>query len=86
MHIVLYTLPTCPICEMIKKKLNDKNFYYEEVEFSKLPKYVDTDRAPVMAIMSDVDFTAELKDGIIPVDVNFILSPAEMVEAINSWE
>ena len=82
--IVLYTLPTCPICEMIKKKLKDKQIPYEEEDFSKLPKYIDTDRAPVMAIVN-ANFE-KATDGVLPVDANFIFSPSEMVEKINNWE
>jgi len=82
--VVIYTLPTCPICEMIKKKLNGKQIPYEEQEFSKLPKYINTDRAPVMAIVN-CNFE-DIKDGIMPVDADFLFSPSEMVEKINNWE
>ena len=85
MHIVLYTLSTCPICEMIKKKMIQKDIYYEELDFSLLPESLSTDRAPVMAIVNDIDFN-KIKDNIIPIDAKFILSPTEMVEIINSWE
>lgn len=85
MHIILYTLSTCPICEMIKKKMKQKDIYYEELDFSLLPKSLNTDRAPVMAIVNDIDFN-KIKDSIIPIDAKFILSPTEMVEIINSWE
>ncbi len=85
MHIVLYTLSTCPICEMIKKKMKQKDIYYEELDFSLLPENLNTDRAPVMAIVNDIDFN-KIKDNIIPIDAKFILSPTEMVEIINSWE
>lgn len=85
MHIVLYTLSTCPICEMIKKKMKQKDIYYEELDFSLLPESLNTDRAPIMAIVNDIDFN-KIKDNIIPIDAKFILSPTEMVEIINSWE
>lgn len=46
--IELYTLPTCPICEMVKKKLNAKGIPYAERIFEDLPDFLDTDRAPVL--------------------------------------
>ena len=46
----IYTLPTCPICEMIKKKLNLKEIPYVERSFEELPDFLDTDRAPVLVI------------------------------------
>lgn len=47
-QIELYTLPTCPICEMIKKKLQDHGYDYIEKSFEELPKELNTDRAPVL--------------------------------------
>ena len=46
--IELFTLPTCPICEMIKKKLNLKAVPYVERPFEDLPKELEVDRAPVL--------------------------------------
>ena len=46
--IELFTLPTCPICEMVKKKLNNKNIPYTERSFEELPEQIKTDRAPVL--------------------------------------
>ena len=46
--ITLYTLPTCPICEMVKKKLNTKEIPYVERPFEELPEQIKTDRAPVL--------------------------------------
>lgn len=50
----LYTLPTCPICEMVKKKLEAKSIPFVERSFEDLPKELDTDRAPVLAIDDDL--------------------------------
>ena len=68
--VQIYTLPTCPICVMIKKKLQDKGIIYKEKPFE-LGKGVlfDTDRAPVLVI-DDIIYD----------------SPAEMVAWINSQE
>ncbi len=46
--IELFTLPTCPICEMVKKKLNAKDIPYVERSFEELPEQINTDRAPVL--------------------------------------
>ena len=46
--VELFTLPTCPICEMVKKKLNAKNIPYAERPFEELPEQIQTDRAPVL--------------------------------------
>ena len=46
--IELFTLPTCPICDMVKKKLNAKNIPFVERSFDELPESLDTDRAPVL--------------------------------------
>ena len=49
-EIELYTLPTCPICNMIKTKLEEYGFIYTEKSFDELPDYIknETDRAPVL--------------------------------------
>ncbi len=46
--IELFTLPTCPICDMVKKKLNAKNIPFVERSFDELPESLSTDRAPVL--------------------------------------
>ena len=46
--IELFTLPTCPICDMVKKKLNAKNIPFVERSFDELPESLNTDRAPVL--------------------------------------
>ena len=66
--VKLYTLSTCPICEMIKKKLKDKKIIYEERPFEEGEGTIfHTDRAPILV----VDET--IYDG-----------PATMVSWINS--
>ena len=67
----LYTLPTCPICEIVKKKLTAKEIPFVERSFEELPKELDTDRAPVMAI----------DDGLHPGYSIYLLTPTE----INEW-
>jgi len=67
----IYTLPTCPICEMVKKKLNAKEIPYVERPLEELPNFLDVDRAPVMAI----------DDSEHPGYPIYLLSPME----INEW-
>lgn len=67
----IYTLPTCPICEMVKKKLTAKEIPFIERPFEELPKELETDHAPVMAI----------DDGFHPRYPIYLLSPME----INKW-
>ena len=67
----LYTLPTCPICEMVKKKLALKDIPYVERSFEELPVSLETDRAPVLAIDDEMH----------PGYYIYLLSPME----INRW-
>lgn len=50
MQVILYTLPTCPVCNMIKTKLNAKNIPFVEEEFDKITDTLNTDRAPVLEV------------------------------------
>ena len=67
----IYTLPSCPICEMVKKKLAAKAIPFVERQFEELPKELVTDRAPVLAI-------DDAKHPGYPI---YLLSPTE----INKW-
>ena len=67
----LYTLPTCPICEMVKKKLEAKNIPFIERPFEELPSELETDRAPVLAI----------DDSLHPGYPIYLLTPT----SINNW-
>lgn len=67
----LYTLPTCPICEMVKKKLSAKGIPFVEKSFEELPTDINTDRAPVLAI-DPVE---------VPFGTMYLLNPIE----INNW-
>ena len=47
--IYLYTLPTCPICEVIKKKLIAKQITFQERSFEEyVGKLFNTEMAPVL--------------------------------------
>lgn len=67
----IYTLPVCPICAMVKKKLTEKEIPFVDRPFEELPEFLDTDRAPVLAI-DDADNLGY------PI---YLLSPTE----INEW-
>lgn len=67
----IYILPSCPICEMVKRKLAAKAIPFVERQFEELPKELDTDRAPVLAI-------DDAKHPGYPI---YLLSPME----INEW-
>ena len=67
----IYTLPTCPICEMAKKKMTAKGIEFVERPFEELPEEIDVDRAPVLAV----------DDGIHPGYPIYLLTPT----AINDW-
>lgn len=72
MQFILYTLPTCGICHMIKTKLEEKNILYEEKDFEEIASYLQTDHAPALKITHDND-------------VKFITSPSEIVQLINNY-
>ena len=67
----IYTLPTCPICEIMKKKMTVKEIPFVERSFEDLPKEIETDRTPVLAI----------DDSMHPGYPIFLLTPSE----INKW-
>lgn len=48
--LVLYTLPHCPICHMIKQKLDNKKISYEEKDLSVIADKLAIDRAPVLEV------------------------------------
>lgn len=72
--ITVYTLPNCPICNMIKTKLKQKNIQYEEKDFSLIANIINTDRAPVLDIENN------------PGEHFYITSLPEMVALVNQQE
>ena len=73
MKFVLYTLPTCGICHMIKTKLEKKNISYEEHDLTEIADSLDIDHAPVLKVINDNE------------PDTFITSPGEMVKIINNY-
>lgn len=47
---ILYTLPTCSICKMIKTKLQQKNISFIEKDFSEIVTAIHSDRAPALEV------------------------------------
>lgn len=68
--IILYTLPTCGICNMIKTKLNQKKIPYIEKDFSLIADTIQSDRAPALKINNNI----------------IINSVTEMVAWINNYQ
>ena len=64
MNVKLYTLPTCPICEMVKKKLQDKHIEYDEKPFEEgLNNIFTVETAPVLVVQEegqDIIFTSPI--------------------------
>ena len=50
MKIILYTLPMCGICNMIKTKLQQKNIIFEEKNFEDIAEAINSNRAPALEI------------------------------------
>ncbi len=48
--INLYTLPSCPVCQMVKTKLAQKNIPYNEFNLEDYTNDLHTDRAPVLKV------------------------------------
>lgn len=65
--VYLYTLQTCPICNMVKIKLKQKNITFEEKDLSEISSLLNIDRAPVLDIGNE----------------NYLTSPQEIVAWIN---
>ena len=55
--IILYTLPSCPICEMVKTKLNQKNILFVEKDFSDIAASINSDYAPALEITENGEAT-----------------------------
>ena len=65
MIIKLYTLPTCGICKIIKKKFQNKNISYEELNLEQYSNILNTDHAPVLQVDDKFYFTpARINDWI----------------------
>ena len=79
--IDLYTLPTCPVCEMIKKALDEKHLVYEVRDLGECT-YMKVDRAPVMVVSGNLDLSTDP----ISADAEILTSPIKMMEWIKKQE
>lgn len=66
--VKIYTTPTCGICKMAKKKMNDKNINFEEYNLEDYAEELDIYTAPVLQID----------------EVNILTSPIEINDWINA--
>ena len=57
MNIILYTVPSCGICRMVKTKLQQKNINYSEENAEQLVGKIDIQHAPVLQV-DDQFFTS----------------------------
>lgn len=54
MEVVIYSLPNCPICNMIKTKLQNKNISYKEEPFSNIAATIKSDFAPALKVQNTI--------------------------------
>ena len=67
--VIVYTLPHCGICNMVKNKLNLKNIDFIEKDFQIIAEQIQRDHAPAIEIIDD--------------NHTIINSPSEIVAWIN---
>ena len=53
MEVILYTLPTCGICKVMKTKLFAKNIQFKEKNFEEIINAIHSDRAPALEIIKE---------------------------------
>ena len=51
--VVLYSLPNCGICNMVKTKLNSKKINFIEKDFQNIAEKIQSDHAPAIEIIDD---------------------------------
>lgn len=57
MKVILYTLPTCSICHMVKAKLQQKNIQFEERDFQEIINVIQGEYAPALRIIKNSEET-----------------------------
>lgn len=73
MNIILYTLPSCPICEMVKTKLKQKNILFQILPFQQVTDIIHSEQAPAL----------EVKENNKSI---YYTTPREIVNWINTYE
>lgn len=61
MAVKIYTIPTCGICKIIKKKMIDKNIEFEEYNLEDYAEKLDIKTTPVLQIDEDTFLTSPLQ-------------------------
>ena len=74
MSVILYTLPSCGICKMIKTKLQAANIDYTEKDLTNYAEELRTDHAPVLETTQETEHGTEI--------IRFF-QPTDMIEWIN---
>ena len=73
MEIILYTLPSCPICHMIKTKLKNRNIGFQEKDFAEIAVQINSVQAPALQVVDEQGNTIIYN------------SPSQMVGWINQY-
>ena len=73
MKVVLYTLSSCPICNMVKTKLRSKNIDFQEKDFAEISAQINSVQAPALQILDEQGNTTIYN------------SPSQMVAWINQY-
>lgn len=73
MEIILYTLPSCPICHMIKTKLKNRNIDFQEKDFAEIAVQINSVQAPALQVVDEQGNTIIYN------------SPSQMVGWINQY-
>ena len=71
MEVVLYTLPECGICKMVKTKLNQKGIAFKEGDLAEVAESMGLDHAPVLCINKNEN------------ESEYIIAPSKIVDWIN---
>lgn len=61
MIVKIYTLPSCGICKMAKKKMTDKGILFEEYNLEDYIEKLNTNSAPVLEIDENIYLTSPLE-------------------------
>lgn len=61
MKVKIYTIPSCGICKMAKKKMNDKGIPFEEYNLKDYAKKFGVTTAPVLQINENTFLTNPLQ-------------------------
>lgn len=61
MKVKIYTLPTCGICKMVKKKMTDKGILFEEYNLENYVRKFNIQTAPILQLENGTLLTSPLQ-------------------------